>query len=63
MNLPADSCDIFKHNMLGLYKDRPNVSFKNGKYGIVHKMSYAEFLAHYYLDIKCNKCNDDDGHK
>ena len=39
--------------------DRPNESFKNGKYKAVNNMCYAEFLAYYYLDVKFNKCNED----
>ena len=48
--LPDDSSDIFKHNMLDRYLDRPNTSFKNGKYSVMNNMCYPEFLAYYYLD-------------
>ena len=56
--LPDDSCDIFKHNMLDRYIDRPNASFQKGKYNVLNNMCYAEFLAHYYLDISNNDEND-----
>ena len=58
--LPADSCDIFKHNMLDRYMDRPNETFKKGKYRVVNNICYAEFLSYYYLDTKSKK-DDDDG--
>ena len=47
--LPEDSIDIFKRNMIDRYVDRPNSSFLNGKYSILDRFCYAEFLAHYYL--------------
>ena len=50
--LPADSTDIYKRNMLDRYLDRPHKTFKNGKYGIIDQMCYAEFLSRYYLDSK-----------
>jgi len=43
-NLPPDSTDIFKRNMLDRYMDRPNSEFKNGKYHIVDQMCYSDFL-------------------
>ena len=42
--LPEDSEDIFKSNMLDKYIDRPNSNFKGGKYSIVNDMCYAEFF-------------------
>ena len=53
--LPHDCIYIFKNNMLDRYIDRPNTSFKNGKYRILDNICYVEFLAYYYLDIKSNK--------
>ena len=32
--------------------DRPNRTFKNGKYAILDSLCYAQFLANYYLDSK-----------
>ena len=52
MELPEDSTDIYKRNMLDRYIDRPNATFKNGKYSVLDKMCYAEFLSHYYLASK-----------
>ena len=47
--LPEDSCDIFKRNMIDRYMDRPNKTFLGGKYSILDSFCYAEFLAHYYV--------------
>ena len=57
--LPDDSSDIFKHNMLDRYMDRPDNSFKNGKYKILNTMCLAVFMAYYYLDTK-NKDQEND---
>ena len=51
-NMPSDSTDIFKKNMLDRYTDRPNRTFKNGKYRMVDSMCFAEFLSNYYLSVK-----------
>lgn len=57
--LPEDSNDVFKRNMLDRYFDRPNKMFKKGKYSIVDTMCYAEFCAHYRLSpLKFNDLND-----
>ena len=47
--LPEDSTDIFKRNMVDRYIDRPNRTFLKGKYRVLDDFCYAEFLAHYYL--------------
>ena len=47
--LPEDSVDIFKRNMVERYIERPNSTFAQGKYSVLDKFCYAEFLAHYYL--------------
>ena len=47
--LPEDSIDIFKRNMIDRYIDRPNHTFQNGKFAALDSFCYAEFLAHYYL--------------
>ena len=47
--MPEDSTDVFKRNMLDRYVDRPNLVYVGGKYSILDKFCYAEFLAHYYL--------------
>ena len=44
-----DSTDIFKGNMLDRYMDRPDLIFAAGKYSILDKFCYAEFLPHYIL--------------
>ena len=50
--LPDDSTDIYKRNMLDRYMDRPNSSFRNGKFLMIDKLCYAEFLSHYYVKPK-----------
>ena len=45
----ADSADIFKRNVLDRYMDRPDVKFPGGKYSILDRFCYTEFLAHYVL--------------
>ena len=47
--LPEDSTDVFKRNMLDRYIDRPNTSCKGGKFNVVDTMCFAEFCAYYYL--------------
>ena len=47
--MPEDSTDIFKRNMLDRYVDRPNVTYLGGKYSVLDKFCYEEFFAHYYL--------------
>lgn len=57
--LPQDSNAIFKQNMLDRYCDRPNARSFNGKYILVSKMCYAEFLHFYrvkYVECKENDC-------
>ena len=44
--------------MLDRYIDRPNTSFKSGKFSMLDNMCFAEFSAYYYLDIK--KSNRDE---
>ena len=48
-DLPEDSIDVFKRNMIDRYMERPNSSFANRKYRIIDSFCYANFLAHYYL--------------
>ena len=48
-DLPDDSNDIFKRNMLDRYVDRPDKNFCNGCYGLLKKFCYAEFLRFYYI--------------
>ena len=37
--LPEDSCDVFKHNIIGRYIDRPNTAFLGGKYKMLFQCS------------------------
>ena len=50
--LPEDSQDVFKRNMIDRYIDRPNLTFKNGKYSIMDGLCFAEFLSLYYVAPK-----------
>ena len=71
--LPDDSVEVFKKNNLDRYMERPNASFKKGKYAVLDEFCYAEFLSYYYLDTKplpaaTNDCqpevlDDDDSDK
>ena len=47
--LPLDSRDIFKKNMIDRYIDRRNLSFCGGKYSVLDSFCFAEFLRNYYL--------------
>ena len=58
--LPEDSTDIYKRNMIDRYLDRPNSSFQKGKYAQIDKMCYAQFFSHYYLKPKPNADEDND---
>ena len=57
--LPENSTDIFKKNNLDRYLDRPNTTFKNGRYRVLNNMCYAEFLAYYVLETKSNNEEND----
>ena len=52
--LPEDSTEVFKKNILDRYLDRPNATFINGKYRSVNNVCYAIFHAYYYVDSKLN---------
>ena len=47
--LPDESEDIFKINMLDRYMDRPDKLFCNGHYAVLNDFCYVEFLRYYYL--------------
>ena len=57
--LDPTSTDIFKHNMLDRYMDRPDATFKGGKYNVLNEICYAEFLAHYEPDSKPREVEND----
>ena len=48
-DLPDDSNDFFKRDMLERYVDRPDENFCNGSYDVLNKFRYAEFLRFYYI--------------
>ena len=56
--LPEDSNDVFRRNMLDRYIDRPNTSFVGGKFSVLNEFCYAEFLRYYYLVSKAWDEND-----
>ena len=56
--LPEDSRDIFKKNMIDRYIDRPNLSFCGGKYSVLDSFCLAEFLRYYYLAPSKSKDNE-----
>ena len=59
LNMPANSKDLFKRNMLDRYIDRLDKIFRQGKYQFLDEMCYAEFLSNYSLEnLKTNQCND-----
>ena len=59
LNMPSNSKDLFKRNMLDRYIDRPDKIFYQGKYQLLDEMCYAEFLSNYSLEnLKTNQCND-----
>ena len=58
--LPEDSTDVFKRNMIDRYIDRPNSIYRSGKYSVVDKMCLAEFCSYYHLpNSNCNDINND----
>lgn len=58
--LPEDSTDVFKKNMIDRYMDRPNTTFIGGKYAIVNSLCFAQFFSHYYLSSKNDICIEND---
>ena len=50
--LPEDSKDVFKRNILDRYIDRPDTQFQRGKFRTVDSICYAEFCSNYELDKK-----------
>ncbi|XP_066911767.1 uncharacterized protein [Clytia hemisphaerica] len=52
VELPEDSEDVFKKNILDRYIDRPNRTFSNGKYREIDSLCYAQFCSNFELDKK-----------
>ena len=50
--VPGDSTDIFQRNMLDRYLDRPDATFKSGKFAYLDSICFAEFLSYYYVHCK-----------
>ena len=58
-NLAEDDTNIFKRNMLDRYMDRPNETFKKGRFAVMNSLCYAEFLQNYtYGSKKTDEEND-----
>jgi len=51
-DLPEDSKEVYKKNMLDRYVDRPNRTFSNGKFQNIDDLCYVQFCANYQLDEK-----------
>ena len=51
-DVPENSTDIFKKNMVDRYVDQPDLMFAAGKYVMADQMCYVEFLRYYYLIYK-----------
>ena len=45
LNMPANSKDLFKRNMLDRYIDRPDKIFRQEKDQLLDEMCYAEFFS------------------
>jgi len=58
--LADNSTDIFKRNMLDRYLDRPNISFKGGRYRSIDGMCFAIFHMYYYVDNRDTNEVDND---
>ena len=59
LNMPANSKDLFKRNMLDRYIHRPDKIFCQRIYQLLDELCYAEFLSSYSLEnLKSNQCND-----
>ena len=56
--LPENSRDIFKKNMIDRYIDQPNLSFCCGKYSVLDSFCFVEFLQYYHLAHSKSKDND-----
>ena len=54
MDLPGDSKDIFKQNMIDRYIDRPNITSFIEEYSILDSFYYAEFSRFYYVASNTN---------
>ena len=52
--LPDESEDIFKKNMLDRYMYKPDQMFQNGKFSLVNSSCYAELLRYYYVSTISN---------
>ena len=63
LNLADDETNVFKRNMLDRYLDRPNTSFKNGKFSMIDSICYAEFLKNYTVDKKPNENDENEEHE
>ena len=56
-DLPDDSNDILKRNILDRYVDRVDESFCNVQYGVLNKFCYAEYLRFYHIVPSANENN------
>ena len=50
--VPGDSTDIFQLNIIDRYLDRPDATFKSGKFAYLDSICFAEFLSCYSVHCK-----------
>ena len=53
--LPDESEDIFRKNMLDRYMDRPDETLQNVKPALVSSLCYVEFLRYYFVSTVSNE--------
>ena len=53
--LPHDSPNFFKTSRIDCYLERPNPSFRNGKYSVLNEFCHVEISAYYTVENKSNK--------
>ena len=58
--VPGDGTDIFQRNMLDRYLDRPDATFKSGKFAYLDSICFAEFLSYYYVHCKSKEETEND---
>ena len=57
---PGDSTDVFQRNILDRYLDKPDFTFKSGKFAYLNYLCYAEFLSYYYVYCKSKEEAEND---
>ena len=60
LSMSSENTDIFKRSMIDRYIDRPDLTFKKGKYRVLDSFCYANFLANYVVDYKTDPDEEND---